>query len=130
MKNKQTKKKHRINWKTRFKVILNTYLPIISSNVNRLFQSKKTGWRTGFKNKRLCHLRGTLVGATRRCALQGKEHTDWKRGDGKRRIMQMKITGKQELAILMSDKIDFKAKGIKKTKEGPYMHPIQEHPNT
>ena len=40
--------------------------------------------------------------------------------------MQMKITGKQELAILMSDKIDFKAKGIKKTKEGPYMHPIQE----
>ena len=51
MKNKETKKKHSINWKTRFKVTLNTYLPIISSNVNRLFQSKDTGWWTGLKKR-------------------------------------------------------------------------------
>ena len=51
MKNTETKKKHSINWKTRFKVTLNTYLPIISSNVNRLFQSKDTGWWTGLKKQ-------------------------------------------------------------------------------
>ena len=44
--------------------------------------------------------------------------------------MQMKITGKQELAILMSDKKDFKTKGKNKNKEGHYMHPIKKHPNT
>ena len=42
--------------------------------------------------------------------------------------MQMKITGKQELAILMSDKIDFKAKGIKKNKGGHYMHQYRNTP--
>ena len=42
----------------------------------------------------------------------------------------MKITGKQELAILTSDKKDFKTKGKKKNKEGHSMHPIKKHPNT
>ena len=63
------------------------------------------------------------------CTL-GQRNKDWKRGDGKRHIMQMKITGKQELAILTSDKKDFKTKGKKKNKEGHSMHPIKKHPNT
>ena len=40
----------------------------------------------------------------------------------------MKITGKQELAILLSDKIDFKAKNIKKNKGGHYMHQYRNAP--
>ena len=35
-KKKGTKKKHRINWKTRFKMAINTYVPIITLNVNGL----------------------------------------------------------------------------------------------
>ena len=35
-KKKGRKEKHRINWKTRFKMAINTYLSIISLNVNRL----------------------------------------------------------------------------------------------
>ena len=35
--------------------------------------------------------------------------------------MPMDKTGKQELAILISDKIDFKMKAIKKDKEGHYL---------
>ena len=33
-KRKEEKKKHRINWKTRFKMAINTYLSIITLNVN------------------------------------------------------------------------------------------------
>ena len=32
---KRRKEKHRINWKTRFKMAINTYLSIITLNVNR-----------------------------------------------------------------------------------------------
>ena len=35
-KKKGTKEKHRINWKTRFKMAINTYLSIITLNVNGL----------------------------------------------------------------------------------------------
>ena len=35
-KKKRTKEKHRINWKIRFKMAINTYLSIITLNVNRL----------------------------------------------------------------------------------------------
>ena len=81
MKNKETKEKHSINWKTRFKMILNTYLPIISSNVNRLFQSKDTGWRTGLKKQETkpptrhpCRHRKTL------CTLGQRTHRSEARG--------------------------------------------------
>ena len=43
MKNKDTR--NRINWKTRFKVELNTYLPIISLNVNKIIPIKTLGGR-------------------------------------------------------------------------------------
>ena len=33
-KKERTKEKHKINWKTRFKMALNTYLSIIALNVN------------------------------------------------------------------------------------------------
>ena len=36
-----TKEKHRINWKTRFKMALNTYLSIITLNDNGLNASMK-----------------------------------------------------------------------------------------
>ena len=35
-KKKKKKEKHRINWKTRFKMAINTYLSIITLNVNGL----------------------------------------------------------------------------------------------
>ena len=35
-KKKGRKEKHRINWKTRFKMAINTYLSIITLNVNGL----------------------------------------------------------------------------------------------
>ena len=35
-KKKGTKEKHRINWETRFKMVINTYLSIIALNVNGL----------------------------------------------------------------------------------------------
>ena len=35
-KKKDRKEKHRINWKTRFKMAINTYLSIITLNVNGL----------------------------------------------------------------------------------------------
>ena len=35
-KEKGTKKKYKIHWKTRFKMAINTYLPIIILNVNGL----------------------------------------------------------------------------------------------
>ena len=34
--NKETKEKHRINWKTRFKMAKNTYLSIITLNLDGL----------------------------------------------------------------------------------------------
>ena len=35
-KKKRTKEKHRLYWKTRFKMVINTYLSIITVNVNGL----------------------------------------------------------------------------------------------
>ena len=50
--NQKKKEKYRINWKTRFKMAINTYLSIIILNVN-LLQSKDTEWQIGLKSKNL-----------------------------------------------------------------------------
>ena len=39
---KGTKEKHRINWKTKFKMAVNTYLSVITLNVNALNAPIKT----------------------------------------------------------------------------------------
>ena len=45
---KGTKEKQRINWKTRFKMAINTYLSTITLNVHGLnVQSKDTEWQVG-----------------------------------------------------------------------------------
>ena len=41
-KRKEPKDRHRINWKTRFEMAINIYLPIISLNVNELNDPIKT----------------------------------------------------------------------------------------
>ena len=46
-KKKGTKEEHRINWKTRFKMAINTYLSTITLNVNGLNAPIKKGWQTG-----------------------------------------------------------------------------------
>ena len=47
-------------------------------------------------------------------------HTDWKWRAGKRCSIQMK-TKRAGLAILISDKIDFEIKAVKRDKEGHYI---------
>ena len=51
-----------------------------------------------------------------------KIYTDWKWRDGKKNILS-KWTGKRKasVAILISDKIDFKTKAITRDKEGHYI---------
>ena len=48
-------------------------------------------------------------------------HTDWKWGDGKRYSMQMEIKKKDGVAILTSDKTDFKIKTITIDKKWHYI---------
>ena len=52
--------------------------------------------------------------AYKRPTLEQMVHIDWKWGDGKRYFTQMEMRRKQELAILVSDKIDFKTMPLKK----------------
>ena len=76
-----------------------------------------------------------------------RTHTDKKWGDGKKTYHANGNDKRVRVTILMSDKIDFKRKAIKKDKEGhyimtkgsikgedfhssTYMHLIQENPNT
>ena len=49
---------------------------------------------------------------------QGKGHTQIESEDRKRYFMQMAMA---EVAILISDKIDFKTKAVKKDKKGNYL---------
>ena len=77
-------------------------------------QPKNKDWLNGYKNK-------TPVYAIYKSptSKQGT-HTDWKRRVGKRYFMETdeKKAGKE---ILISDKIDFEIKAVKRDKEGHYI---------
>ena len=78
-------------------------------------QTKGKDWPNGYKNKTPIY-----VVYKRHTSKQGT-HTDWKWRAGKRYLTQIETKRKQELAILISDKIDFKTKAVKRDKEGHYI---------
>jgi len=113
---KERKEKHRINWKTRFKMEINTYLSIITLNVNGLNAPIKRHRVADWLKKQepsICCLQETHLRAkdTYRLKVQGWEKMFHANGPDR----------KAGVVILISDKIDFKAKAIKKDKEGHYL---------
>ena len=95
---------------------INTHVSITTLNVSELNAPiKRTKWQTGLKHKSLeyaaCSMRPTLGQRT---------HIDGKWGDGKN-IFHTNGNDKKGVAILISDKIDLKAKAINKNKEEHYI---------
>ena len=76
-------------------------------------QPKEEDWLNGYKNK-------TYAVYKRPTSNQGT-HKDWKWRAGKRYFMQIGDQKKAGVAILISDKIDFKTKAVKRDKEGHYI---------
>ena len=77
-------------------------------------QPKDKDWLNGYKNKTPIY-----VVYKRPTSKQGT-YTDWKRRAGKRYSTQLDQK-KARVAILMSDKIDFNIKAVKREKEGHYI---------
>ena len=80
-----------------------------------MLQPKDTDWMNGYKNK--THLHALYKRSTSDLGT----HTDWKWGDGKKIFHVNGNQKKAGVAILISDKIDFKIKNGTRDKEG---HPI------
>ena len=79
-------------------------------------QPKDIDWLNGYKNK--TH----IYAVYKRPTSDLGTHTDWKWGDGKKKIFH--ANGNQKKAgvtILTSDKIDFKIKNVTRDKEGHYI---------
>ena len=80
-----------------------------------MFQPKDTDWLNGYKNK--THIYAVYKKPTSDL----KTHIDWKWEDGKNIFHAERKQKKAEVAMLMSDKIDFKIKKITRDKEGHYI---------
>ena len=109
---KGTKEKHRINWKTRFKVAINTYLSIITLNVNGLNAPIKRHRVADWIKKQeptICCLQETHLRAKDTYQLKERKREKIFHANGKDR--------KVGVAILISGNIDFKMKAIEKDKE-------------
>ena len=102
-KNKGTKEKHRINWKTRFKMGINTYLSVITLNVNGMNAPIKRHRVADWIKKQdptvFC-LQDTYLMARDIHKLKVRLWKNIFHSTGKDR--------KAEVAILISDKMDFK----------------------
>ena len=93
-----------------------SYLSKITLNVNGLnTQPKDKDWLNGYKNKTCIY-----VVYKRPTSKQGT-HTDWKWRAGKKIFHANGDQKKAGVAILISDKIDFDIKAMKRDKEGYYI---------
>ena len=75
-------------------------------------QAKDKDWPNGYKNKT------PLYAAYKRPTSKQGTHTDWKWRAGKKIFHTNRDQKKAGVAILISDKIDFKTKAVKRDKEG------------
>ena len=112
----ERKEKHRINWKTRFKMAINMYLSIITLNVKGLNAPIKRHRVADWIKKQkpsICCLQESHLRAkdAYRLKVRGWEKIFHANGQDR----------KAGVAILISDKIDFKMKAIKEDKEGHYL---------
>ena len=80
-----------------------------------MLQQKDTGLLNGYKNK--TH----IYAVYKRPTSDLGTHTDWKWGDGKKIFHANSNQKKAGVAILISDKIDFKIKNVTTDKEGHYI---------
>ena len=100
-------------------MVIGTYILIITLNVNGLNVSTKRHRLAEWTQEQDPY----IYAVYRRPTSDLGTHTDWKWGDGKRYFMQMesKDQKKSGVAILISEKIDFKIKNVAKDKEGHYI---------
>ena len=110
-KKKGTKGEHRINWKTKFKMAINSYLSIITLNVsglNVLIKRLRVADWIKKKIPSIYCLQETYLRAKDTYKLKVRRWQKIFHANGKER--------KAGVAILISDKIGFKMKAIKKDK--------------
>ena len=114
-KKERNEEKQRINWKTRFKMVLNTCLSITTLNVNGpnvpIKRHRVADWIK--KQKPICCLPETHFRVKDTYRLKGRVWEKIFHANGQDR----KAGG----AILISEKIYFKMKAIKRDKEGQYL---------
>ena len=75
-------------------------------------QPKDEDWLNGYKNKT------SIYAVYKRPISKQRTHTDWKWRAGKNIFHANRDQKKAGVAILISDKIDFKTKAVKRDKEG------------
>ena len=108
-----TRKKYKMNGKTRFKMVINTYRSVITINVNVLNAPIKTHRMTGWIKKN----KSQQYAACKRLALGQRTHIDGKWRDRKRYLFHANKNDKKAgVTIFISDKILCFTKAIKKDK--------------
>ena len=80
-----------------------------------MIQTKDIDWLNGYKNK--TH----IYAVYKRPASDLGTHTGWKWGDGKRYFYANGNQKKDGVAILISDKMDFKIKNVTRDTKGHYI---------
>ena len=80
-----------------------------------MLQPKDTDWLSGYKNETRIYV------VYKRPTSDIGTHTDWKWGDGKNIYHANGNQKNAGVTILISDKIDFKIKTVRRGKEGHYV---------
>ena len=80
-----------------------------------MLQPTDIDWLNGYKSKT------RIYAVYKRTTSDLGTHTDWKWGDGKKILHANGNQKKAGVAILISDKIDFKMKTITRDSEGHYI---------
>ena len=96
---------------------VSTYVSVTILIVNGLNAPvKKTEWQNGHKYK------SYIYAAWKRLTSHLKTHTDWKWGNWNKVFYANGNQKKVRVAILLSDKINFKTKTVKRNNKGHYIH--------